>query len=355
VQTSRYNYFDTVKKVGHLFRLNQDNTTYETDLLHSSWIEVFATYSRTIWDFETDRLNAGITLKAMRGISGAHASLNNLNTAFQAATNPPVYKLIAGNAGYGYSSNYDIWKGEKTRRENIYDFVTHSEGGLSVDFGAEYLVKSQAVMSFNDDEDYYEYEWKIGFSLLDLGQNNFKYGTYSRNFNTVQPTVTDATIQRKFSRTKSFRMFNDSLSSIVNTASNLRGIFTVISPARMVVNVDRNLSNNFYLNAEVSLNLSPLAGNKKMYVKELNFLTVTPRYETKRWGGYLPVSYNNRGKLWVGGAFKGGPILLGIHNWGNLFSSRKMSNGGGYIALVLNAGKITRGIRDKRFDCPPIL
>jgi hypothetical protein len=85
----------------------------------------------------------------------------------------------------------------------------------------------------------------------------------------------------------------------------------------------------------------------------MNFITVTPRWETRRLGAYLPVQYNAAGKFWIGGAFKAGPLLLGVHNWANVFSKKKMQNGGGYIALVVRAWRDTRNKTDRRLNCPP--
>jgi hypothetical protein len=353
IKTSEYNYVDTIKRISHLLKLNDPNTVYEMDHLHSSWIEIFATYSRTIWDHETDRLNAGITVKAMRGISGAFAGFKNVQANIVPTGNPPTYTVGAGSAAYGYSSNYDTWKKEKTTNDNVMDFLTHSEGGLSLDMGAEYIIKTQSVTSFEDDESYLDYDWKFGVALLDLGQNNYKNGIHSRTFGNIRNNITDAALQKKFDSIRSVKGFNDSLSSIVQNTGRPGTMFTVLNPARAVFNADRYLSGNFYLNAELSLNLSPLAGKESRYVQELNVLTVTPRWETRRWGGYLPITYNTKGKLWVGGAFKAGPLLFGIHNWGNVFSSKKMANGGGYLALVIRASDVIRNGKYRMLDCPP--
>jgi hypothetical protein len=90
---------------------------------------------------------------------------------------------------------------------------------------------------------------------------------------------------------------------------------------------------------------------KYLQVKELNFISVTPRWETKKWGFYLPIQFNNENQFWIGGAVKAGPLLLGIHNWANMFSSTSTQNGGGYIALVLHASDFPSGKKDKRLNC----
>ena len=53
----------------------------------------------------------------------------------------------------------------------------------------------------------------------------------------------------------------------------------------------------------------------------------------KKWGFYLPIQYNTHKQLWIGGAIKAGPLLIGLHNWAYLFSKKSIQNGGGWLAL----------------------
>lgn len=71
----------------------------------------------------------------------------------------------------------------------------------------------------------------------------------------------------------------------------------------------------------------------------MNLLALTPRWETKRFGAYLPVLMNTRKQVWAGGAFRAGPLLLGTHNLANLFSKNSFQNGGLYLALTIRPGK----------------
>ena len=48
---------------------------------------------------------------------------------------------------------------------------------------------------------------------------------------------------------------------------------------------------------------------------------------------------NTKNQLWIGGAIKAGPLLLGTHNLANIFSKTKSANGGFYLALTFRQGK----------------
>jgi hypothetical protein len=220
--------------------------------------------------------------------------------------------------------------------------------------GAEYLIKTQSIPIAFEDDGYFDYEWKLGISILDLGVNQYKYGLESRYTHGIKAGVTNLTIDQKFDSTiSSLKIFNDSLATIVNTMDVLAGKFRVLNPTRLVLNADRFVSRSFFVNAEISINLSGIFGKKWFYVKEMNVVTVTPRWETRRWGVYMPLTYNTRNQFWVGAAAKFGPVLFGLHNLGYIFSKNSMTKGGGYIAIIIHAPNNTGNKKDKQLDCPP--
>ncbi len=353
IRTSEYSFYDTLDKVGDFLDLNEANQPLWGDYINSGWIELYGTYGQTIYDNETGRLNAGVTLKLSRGIAGAHSSLQNGRYARVPLSDPALYNLTEGDVRYGYSSNFDRWEKSNTKGQNLRDFINYSQGGLSLDMGAEYLIKTQATALAFEDDGYFDYEWKLGISILDFGVNQYTYGLESRYTNGIQPGVTNETIDQKFDSTiSSLKIFNDSLATIVSSINILAGKFRVINPTRLVLNADRYVTRSFFINAEVSINLSGIFGKKWFYVKEMNVVTVTPRWETRRWGVYMPLTYNTRNQFWVGGAAKFGPVLFGLHNLGYIFSKNSIHKGGGYIAIIIHSPNNTGSKRDKQLDCP---
>ncbi|MEP7279482.1 MAG: hypothetical protein ABI813_12610 [Bacteroidota bacterium] len=353
LRTGVYNYIDTLQNANDFFKENQGLSSLSGKLVSSAWFEGYISYAHTLSDNSFGRLNGGLTLRVSKGLSGTYVNAANIGFSPNTVNNTTTYDISAANIIYGYSSNYDRIKNSNSSSQNIRDFTGTTEGGAAIDVGIEYLVKPQGTTSFYDEDDYYDYDWKFGVSLLDIGANRYRYGLESRSLAGVKSAINGNMLDQKFDSTvNSFPRFNDSLGTIANTAYP-NGRFTVLNPARLVINVDHYLTGNFYINADLSVNL-PLSSLKKSYlqVKEVNLLTVTPRWETKRFGFYLPILYNNQNQFWVGGAVKAGPLLLGVHNLANLFSKTSLQNGGGYIALVIRAFKGPGGKTDKRLNCP---
>ncbi|HEY4206218.1 MAG TPA: hypothetical protein VGM31_05390 [Puia sp.] len=352
VRTGPAAYLDTLQDMNQFFNINE-GTVYEGNMTSSSWLELFATYSRTVWDDEYRRINAGVTLKAMRGVSGLYAQLSDVTAGTNLTTNEPSFVLKSGGAQYGYSSNFDRWKNSRTAGENLKDIFANSRAGAAIDLGLEYWVKSEAVTNRMDEDTWYDYEWKIGISLLDVGWNSYRYGTQSRAFSQPRTTATDSILNTRFSGLKSLADFNDSLATIMNNVRALTGLYKIYNPMRLVINVDRPLQNDFAINGNLPLNAPIKSTSKRLIVKDFSMLVITPRWEKKKLGAYLPLQVTTDGRFWVGGAFKAGPLLMGIHNWANLFSKSKMQNGGFYIALVVRPGHGAREKEDQQYTCPP--
>jgi hypothetical protein len=279
--------------------------------------------------------------------------LNNGQVTRRDLDTVTIYTLAGGSAKYGYSRNLDSWHSNKSTGSNLKDLLGQSRGGAAFDLGVEYLVKSQDVSVYGDPDNYFDYDWKIGIALMDLGANMYQYGSQSREVSNPKNTVTDFDLNQKFDYVGSVQGFNDSLSTVVNAMRPLRGHFIIWNPARAVINVDRTLPEHFALNTELTLNLGGSNTGLRLFTKEITLLAVTPRWETRNLGGYLPLTVTTDGKVWVGGAARLGPLLIGVHNWANVFSKKTAQNGGFYLALVIRPGKGSFANKEpKEYTCP---
>ncbi|HWB94453.1 MAG TPA: hypothetical protein VG605_21510 [Puia sp.] len=350
-RAGKFNYNDSLASLNQFFSINE-GTTFQGQLVSSSWIELYGTYSRTLIDDEKGRLNAGVTLRVSRGISGIYAQLNGGMTTKSVMNSLSVYTVTKGSAVYGYSNNYDLWHTDQSTSQNLKNFLTRTQGGAGIDIGFEYLVKPQYVHIYGEPDDYYDYTWKFGAALLDVGENVYIYGTQGKAVSNPNSNATDYNLNNKFLNFGTLAQFNDSLSTIVNSISTPQGKFRIYDPARFEFNVDRKFPQHFAVNADLTLNLGGSNKGKRLFTKDFTLLGITPRWETRNLGGYLPIEVTTDGRVWVGGAFKAGPLLLGVHNWANLFSKNKLQNGGFYVSLVIHPGDGFSLKEDKKYTCP---
>lgn len=313
---------------------NTSNQPFSAQTTGSSWVELYGSYARTILDDGDRRLNAGITVKVSRGLAGGYARTQGLS--YTGAVGSAGYLLGAGSLQYGYSNNFDFIDSSKTFKANRKAFLERTYSNIGADVGFEYM-----LMDGESDEESggLGYRTKIGVSLMDIGYNKFRYGKESRSFIAGKTGIADTLLEDKFSNIGSVHDFNDSMATIASSTATLGGEFFIYQPTRLVVNIDQHITQNFFINAELTIPVLPIFSKSTLIIRDMNLLAVTPRWEKKSLGFYLPVVVNTKSQFWVGGAFKAGPVLLGTHNLANLFSKNKTQNGGAYLALTIRPGK----------------
>jgi hypothetical protein len=334
---SKTNWQDTLYTLYDFLTLNTSHLPLSVSVTGTAWAEFYAGYAQTIAEDEASILNAGVTLKLNRSVAGAYAVTSGLNYVSSFAGNKPVYDLTGGRLQYGYSDNFDKIDSNHSAAANRKRFLQKTALSMGADIGLEYILLTDEDRPEGGD---YAYETKIGISVMDIGYNKYRHGSNSRLAIAEQKGINDTLIENKFSAIENSTDFNDSLASITGSFAKINGDFYIYQPTRLVINVDKHLLHNFFINAELTLPLGNILSENSLFIKDINLLAITPRWELKYLGAYLPLLYNNRNQLWIGGAFKAGPILLGTHNLANLFAKDKIQSGGIYLAVTVRPGRV---------------
>ena len=340
IKTSPLNINDTINSI-HSFLVTNRNTPFiDGFVTHAGWLEGDFNYSQVLLENNYSKITGGVTLQIMKGLSAAHLRINKLSFLESINAVDTAYNFTNGSGSFGYSNNYDAGG-----VSGISDLLKKSTSAIGLSLGVEYLLYNNETGVPNNT---LNYNWKIGASIMDIGANYFTAGVSS--FDLVQPktTVPDNTVDNKLSGAADLKGLKDSLSTLFNSSAPVGGKFSVSLPTRMIFNVDKNLGNHFYVNADVSLNFFSSASIPKLHTRELNLITFTPRYETIGLGAYLPIQYNTQGQLWVGAAIKLGPLVLGVHNL-DIFKKDPSVNGGGYLLLSLHPFNKSKVLSD--MDC----
>jgi hypothetical protein len=344
-KVTSFNWQDSIASLRSFIRINTQNVPLTGEVRSMAWAEIFGTYARTIRDDADNILNAGVTIKVTRGLGAMYADIKEIGIRSATVNGKPGFILPSGQLQYGYSANLDAVEGEGGFGAKMKRLIQPTYSSIGASLGMEYIVP----MELKDDEaNEYNYDWKIGVSILDIGFNNYRHSANSRLVLLNRDDVSDSLVERRFENINSVEDFNDSVATI-GTSTPLSGDFQVYQPARLVVNVDKHLTGRFFLNSEISILLASLGAPTKYVMRDINMLAVTPRYETKTLGLYLPVTVTSQRQFWIGGAFKTGPLLFGVHNWANLFGKSKIQNGGLYLALTFRPGKKHDGTSRTRY------
>lgn len=357
--TSSILFQDTAATIRDFMRNNISNTPIAAELKAHVWVEFFGSYARTIMENTNAIVNAGITLKTNRGLGAGFVNASNLSISPGTVNNAPGYYLSGGLLNYGYSANIDALDSAANFKAAQKEFFKNTYSSLGLSLGAEYIVPDNGVGMGNG----YDYSLKIGLSLLDLSANKYKLSNYSRSAILNKNNISDSLIDDFFSNVTDPATLADSLGIIAGSTNPITGKLKIFQPARMVINADKHIVGNFFMNAEVTIPLYSLLGKKQNVAQDMNFINLAARMETEKFGIYLPLSVNNKMHVWFGGAFRAGPLLLGVHNWASLIGKNKIQNGGAYIALTFRFKGRNESKRDpdqkntekmlRQLSCPP--
>jgi hypothetical protein len=93
-------------------------------------------------------------------------------------------------------------------------------------------------------------------------------------------------------------------------ASNSETSYRVSLPTTLQIDADYHVQKGFYVNLASQISLSN-GRSKGFNNKTYSGVTVTPRYETRAVGVYMPVNYNSLTKLNAGFSFRLGPFFAG--------------------------------------------
>ena len=335
-----FNYADSINSLNGFLAANAQTAFLQGFATQSGWLETDLNYSQVLFENNHSKLSGGLTLQLMKGMSGVFVKLNKVSYLEGKNGNNTYYTFSNGSGSAGYSANFD--------QSSFKDFYKNSLSAVGLSLGVEYMTYNDEANASTGNTNL-NYDWKIGVSLMDLGANKFKASTNSMQFYDPNALLTDSDVDRKLNGAQDMTALRDSISTIFNSSVGLTDNFSVSNPSRLIINIDKNLGNNFFINGEMSMNFYSTGSFTKLRTRELNLLTITPRWETIGLGAYLPIQYNTQGQLWIGAAFKAGPLVLGIHSLGILKKDPTI-NGGAYLLLSVHPFN-KRKVRGK-MDCP---
>jgi|694.fasta_scaffold00853_39 hypothetical protein len=343
IRARTFNHYSTqpvniVDTTTSLFSFLQDNRTTPNiggNILHQGWLQGDLNLSRIMFSNSSGMLSAGVTLQIMKGLSGGYFNLRQVT--YQEFINPPdtAYIFSGGGGRFGLSSVYD----PANDIASFKDVVKQASTSLGLSIGAEYIhYTAEAAEEEDEEKKRLQYDWKLGVSLMDLGANRFQYAAYSRSWGDPIYPISDGTIENKLTSASSLSGLVDSISSLFTTINPSTGIFRVSLPTRLIINFDKKIYGGIYVNTNLSLNFFSDASPRKWRTNENNFLAITPRWEKRALGFFLPMQLTQQGHFWLGAAVKLGPLTLGLHSVELTKALAREPNlrGGGYLLFSIH-------------------
>ncbi|MBL7982555.1 MAG: OmpA family protein [Flavobacteriales bacterium] len=289
-----------------LFGLPMDNSGFRFSFLN--WMEFGFTYGRVLVRTDHHMLKGAFTLKAMAGASSIHLKSDDLRITFDGQD---TLSMDSRLIEYGRTERGDV---DTYQRRNLLNGV--EDWAFGWDAGLVYELRGNVARGRYLDLDNEEKERKelnkyilrVGVSLLDAGKFTFTRRElaqdHSANITAWDISQVNAT---------DLDSWDAAYSELVNYVPNGSATYTHRLPTAWAANVDLHLFGGFYLNAGTYRDATRWFKETNSTLNTREWVAVTPRFENRWFGLYVPVSLSDE-QLRVGTTVRVGPVYFGSNN-----------------------------------------
>jgi outer membrane protein OmpA-like peptidoglycan-associated protein len=273
-----------------------------------NWQEIGFTYGRVLLNANKHFLKAAVTAKWLGGNAASYIQADNLSVTFQDAN---TMSLSSPRIQYARTvrADFDLF----TRRALFSNLEAQSVGW---DVGFVYEFRGRVGNFKYTDEDYKsrlrrdknKYTFRIGVALNDVG--SLKYDRlpltrdHSANINAWNFINVKA---------NNLRDWDTAYSKQVSYISGADSTFSIGLPTAYIANVDLHLFGGFYVNAAVQRQLPNFAKSSLVRINSGEFFAVTPRFEGRHFGLYIPIILRPE-ETQIGATIRLGPLYVGSNN-----------------------------------------
>jgi outer membrane protein OmpA-like peptidoglycan-associated protein len=282
---------------------NITNTNANLSIQTMSWLEIAAGYGRVVLNDKEHFIKIGARLKGLKGLQSAYLYSDELK--YQ-VTSDSTISIIDSKFNYGHSSNFEATDGNVS-------FRGISKFGLGLDLGvvyewrpdyADYIYEmdGRSNLSRNDQN---KYRLKVAASLTDVGGIRFIKGGSSSDFNA---NVTNWDISKLDFGTNPIAALDDTLRNRFKS-TNAGESYKMNLPTAFSTQIDYHVWKGFYVNQTNYLAFGFKSNPNKVH--DFTTVSITPRWENKIVGVFIPITYNSLIGMRTGMGLRLGPISIG--------------------------------------------
>jgi len=285
------------------FSFSQEDLNFQTH----PFAEFGLTYSRVVYDQDRLRLKAGATLKYLIGGGVAQGFSESLAGRYSLFTGN---LSLDGDFAYQYALQDEV--------ESLDDVISNGESGVGFDLGFVLDIKPKEWE--NSGFTRVPYKWRIGLAFNDLGSVTYGGAEDNRySFDNIQIDGGE---------------FEEDLEQALDGFEEETSIrdLSVSLPSSLRVTVDYHIMDNFFANLDIQQNLVSEDGP---FARALNRATITPRWEARGIGVYLPLSLTEFAEGHAGLAVRLGPLFIGSHTLFNQIFHEDARIANAYVGLKI--------------------
>lgn len=286
--------------------LNYPYTISSTENMRVSvnaWTEYGVSYARVLRDEGPHFLKGGLTVKYLAGAGNGYVNIDHFNaTVDDDPTKGSYLRNTTGGIGIGFG-------GIRISDVEVKDITKMISSGVGGDIGFVYEYRPDNIGG----ADRNKYKVKVGLAVLDIGQIKYKKdaqrsGDYTLDITGTERLYLDQLDTVEIDDYNNF--FKTHPQYFTPAATNGDVAYHVSLPTTLRADVDYHLKGGLYVNVDGQVPLSSTktkAYNSQYY----SSFTITPRYEGRFIGVYVPLQYSSLTHLNAGVSLRVGPLFVG--------------------------------------------
>ena len=305
------------------------------------WSEADLSYATTVYEDMSFKLDAGLTAKLMMGMMGFSGYFDKLD-----------YEILKKDSLYSYEMDgdfnlvlpLDYSENIRTNANKALQITNpvYRGFGLGADIGFTLTNKRNSIISRRIksacDDDPVKYFWRLGVSLIDVGEINFNTNTISGSFQCQEKGVGLKLLDTVQSFVALMQVKDTMMGNQVPGTYSFESTVKMGLPMALSMQFDANVYENFYVNATWIHPVSHLLYRDAVEREPL--LSVTPRYENSFFGVAFPVTLYGYSSVGVGTFLRISVLEFGVNDILSLTGLGKTRGVDLYVALRI---KLSRG------------
>jgi hypothetical protein len=278
----------------------------------NGWKEFGFSVARVISDRGKHFFKAGASVKYLSGAANGYFNIGAFNgTLNQDLVQNDVYlSNTTGNiaVGFGGIRISDLEPSDLLKMEST---GWGGDIGLVYEFRPEHeSFRTGEGAAWNRSKN--KYKLKVGVALLDIGKISYKRDQERSGAYNINVTGNNRFYLKELDGLEidDYKEFFDTRPQYFTPANATNeGSYDVPLPSTLQFDIDYHLHKNLYvaLGSQLAVNRKDNLFNSRYY----NTITLTPRYEGKGIGLYVPLNYNALTKFNAGASFRFGPLFFG--------------------------------------------
>jgi hypothetical protein len=263
----------------------------------NAWAEIGLSLGRVFMNQGSHHLKGGATIKYLGGAGNGYLNISNLNARIDDDLLGSAYlSNTTGRIQAGFG-------GVDIANIQASDFLKMKNPGLGFDLGMVYEYHTTPGMP---------YKLRAGLSILDIGSIKYKKDQLRSGDYGLDITGSERFYFSELEG-KDIDQYNDVFKSKPQFFTPLgtgAADYSVSLPTTIQAELDYAFSQRFFAGLSAQLPLA-LVSDQVYNSRNYSSITLTPRFEGRVFGVYLPVNYNSLTDFNAGFSFRAGPLFFG--------------------------------------------